>query len=93
MTLWTVFKLQLIENEAPQTPTGARPGTGEGRARAKFNFVAQTHLELGLKKGELVALLRRVDDNWYEGKLAGRKGIFPVSYVEVLIEPQPNRAG
>lgn len=28
-------------------------------------------------------LTRRVDDNWFEGRIANRKGIFPVSYVEV----------
>ncbi|XP_021927933.1 sorbin and SH3 domain-containing protein 1 isoform X5 [Zootermopsis nevadensis] len=59
----------------------------EGQARAKFNFIAQTHLELSLVKGELVVLTRRVDDNWFEGRIGNRKGIFPVSYVEVLSEP------
>ncbi|XP_017765283.1 PREDICTED: uncharacterized protein LOC108554494 [Eufriesea mexicana] len=59
----------------------------EGQARAKFNFVAQTNLELSLAKGELVVLTRRVDENWYEGRIANRKGIFPISYVEVITEP------
>lgn len=59
----------------------------EGQARAKYNFVAQTHLELSLAKGELVVITRRVDDNWFEGRIGGRKGIFPVSYVDVLIDP------
>lgn len=55
----------------------------EGQARAKFNFQAQSAIELSLNKGELVVLTRRVDDNWFEGRIANRKGIFPVSYVEV----------
>ncbi|XP_078046707.1 cbl-associated protein isoform X3 [Augochlora pura] len=59
----------------------------EGQARAKFNFVAQTNLELSLAKGEIVVLTRRVDENWYEGRIGTRKGIFPISYVEVLTEP------
>ncbi|XP_044742795.1 uncharacterized protein LOC123305210 isoform X3 [Chrysoperla carnea] len=59
----------------------------EGQARAKFNFIAQTHLELSLAKGELVILTRRVDDNWFEGRVGNKKGIFPVSYVEVLQYP------
>ncbi|XP_043274010.1 uncharacterized protein CAP isoform X2 [Venturia canescens] len=59
----------------------------EGQARAKFNFVAQTNLELSLAKGELVVITRRVDENWYEGRIGNRKGIFPVSYVEVMAEP------
>lgn len=57
----------------------------EGQARAKYNFVAQSDIELSLKKGELVSLTRRVDQNWYEGRIGARKGIFPVSYVEVLL--------
>ncbi|XP_050429505.1 uncharacterized protein LOC126838814 isoform X8 [Adelges cooleyi] len=59
----------------------------EGQARAKFNFLAQTNMELSLVKGELVVLTRRVDNNWYEGRIGSRKGIFPVSYVTVLVEP------
>ncbi|KAL1122391.1 hypothetical protein AAG570_003796 [Ranatra chinensis] len=59
----------------------------EGQARAKFNFQAQSHLEVSLVKGELVLLTRRVDENWFEGRIGNRKGIFPVSYVEVLVEP------
>ncbi|KAG5870216.1 hypothetical protein JTB14_028014 [Gonioctena quinquepunctata] len=60
----------------------------EGQARAKYNFVAQSHLELSLARGELVTITRRVDDNWFEGKIGGRKGIFPANYVEILIDPQ-----
>jgi len=58
----------------------------EGQARAKFNFQAQSAIELSLTKGELVVLTRRVDDNWFEGRIANQKGIFPVSYVEVLTD-------
>lgn len=57
----------------------------EGQARAKFNFQAQSAIELSLHKGELVVLTRRVDDNWFEGRVANQKGIFPVSYVEVSV--------
>merc|ERR1712080_563210 len=38
-------------------------------------------------KGEMVVLTRRVDANWYEGRIGSRKGIFPSSYVDVLLEP------
>ncbi|CAG5130025.1 unnamed protein product, partial [Candidula unifasciata] len=59
----------------------------EGQARAKFNFTGQSTVELSLRKGEFVTLLRRVDENWYEGRVGGRQGIFPVAYVEVIREP------
>ena len=32
----------------------------------------------------MVTVLRRVDDNWYEGRLGDAAGIFPASYVEPL---------
>ena len=28
---------------------------------------------------------KKLDENWYEGEVGGKVGIFPVSYVEVLI--------
>ncbi|XP_069964318.1 uncharacterized protein CAP isoform X3 [Bactrocera oleae] len=68
-----------IARQQPKKPS-------EGQARAKYNFQAQSGIELSLNKGELVTLTRRVDENWFEGKIANRKGIFPVSYVEVLTD-------
>ncbi|XP_047739296.1 uncharacterized protein LOC108676805 isoform X2 [Hyalella azteca] len=59
----------------------------EGQARARFAFQAQTAMEMSLSKGETVILTRRVDQNWYEGRVGARRGIFPVSYVDVLVEP------
>lgn len=78
---------QIINKESvypTQAPTNVYRKPSEGQARAKFNFQAQSGVELSLNKGELVALTRRVDDNWFEGRIANRKGIFPVSYVEVI---------
>jgi len=59
----------------------------EGEARAKFNFTAQTPMELSLLKGETLQISRKIDSNWFEGRIGNRKGIFPVSYVEVIKEP------
>ena len=38
-------------------------------------------------QGDRVILLRRLDNNWYEGRLNHVEGIFPASYVETLREP------
>lgn len=59
----------------------------EGYARAKYNFNAVVPLEMSLRKGEYVVLTKRVDNNWYEGRIGSYKGIFPCSYVEVFLEP------
>jgi len=59
----------------------------DGQARAKFNFTAQTPMELSLIKGETIRLTRRIDSNWFEGRVGNRKGILPVSYVDIVSEP------
>ncbi|XP_019769090.2 E3 ubiquitin-protein ligase SH3RF1 isoform X1 [Dendroctonus ponderosae] len=38
---------------------------------------------LAFNKGDVINVIRRVDENWAEGKLDGRIGIFPLSFVEM----------
>ena len=35
-------------------------------------------------QGDNIVITKKIDDNWYQGYLGDRKGIFPSSYVEVL---------
>ncbi|XP_063976863.1 uncharacterized protein LOC135162389 isoform X5 [Diachasmimorpha longicaudata] len=87
-----LFPLNYVEQILPYDGTRGTPKKSyEGQARAKFNFIAQTNLELSLAKGELVVLTRRVDENWFEGRVGSKKGIFPVTYVEVIVEPGQHR--
>ncbi|PKK30938.1 sorbin and SH3 domain containing 2, transcript variant X19 [Columba livia] len=87
-----IFPISYVEKlSPPEKAQPARPPPpaqiGEiGEAIAKYNFSADTNVELSLRKGDRVILLKRVDQNWYEGKIPGtnRQGIFPVSYVEVI---------
>uniref|UniRef100_A0A8B9CTC3 Sorbin and SH3 domain containing 2 n=2 Tax=Anser TaxID=8842 RepID=A0A8B9CTC3_9AVES len=87
-----IFPISYVEKlSPPEKAQPARPPPpaqiGEiGEAIAKYNFSADTNVELSLRKGDKVILLKRVDQNWYEGKIPGtnRQGIFPVSYVEVI---------
>ena len=41
-------------------------------------------LLLSLLQDDIIAVTRKIDDNWYQGYLGDRKGIFPSSYVEVV---------
>ncbi|XP_066487648.1 sorbin and SH3 domain-containing protein 2 isoform X15 [Tiliqua scincoides] len=81
-----VEKLTPPEKAQPARPPPPAPVGEIGEAVAKYNFNADTNVELSLRKGDKVTLHRRVDQNWYEGKLPGtnKQGIFPVSYVEVI---------
>ncbi|XP_062991699.1 sorbin and SH3 domain-containing protein 2 isoform X3 [Elgaria multicarinata webbii] len=81
-----VEKLTPPEKAQPARPPPPAHVAEIGEAVAKYNFNADTNVELSLRKGDRIILLRRVDQNWYEGKLPGtnRQGIFPVSYVEII---------
>uniref|UniRef100_A0A4W3I2H8 SH3 domain-containing protein n=1 Tax=Callorhinchus milii TaxID=7868 RepID=A0A4W3I2H8_CALMI len=61
-----------------------------GEAVATFNFKADLPVELAFRKGETICLIRRVDDNWFEGRISGtnRQGIFPTNYVQVVKGPR-----
>ncbi|XP_066092314.1 sorbin and SH3 domain-containing protein 2 isoform X10 [Saccopteryx bilineata] len=95
-----IFPISYVEKLTPpekaqpaRPPPPAQPGE-IGEAIAKYNFNADTNVELSLRKGDRIILLKRVDQNWYEGKIPGttRQGIFPVSYVEVVKRNTPKGA-
>ncbi|KAK7097516.1 E3 ubiquitin-protein ligase SH3RF3-like [Littorina saxatilis] len=54
-------------------------------ARALYSYDASEKDDLSFKKGSTVTLRRQIDDNWYEGELNGLVGVFPASYVQVLV--------
>ncbi|XP_047453013.1 endophilin-A3b [Mugil cephalus] len=53
--------------------------------RAVYSFLPNHQGELGFSEGNVIVLTGRVDANWFEGALEGRAGLFPVSYVDVLV--------
>lgn len=81
-----VEKIPPSERHQPARPPPPAQSKEIGEAIAHYNFNADTNVELSLRKGERVVLLRQVDKNWFEGKIPGtnKQGIFPVSYVDVV---------
>uniref|UniRef100_A0A8C1I799 Sorbin and SH3 domain containing 2b n=1 Tax=Cyprinus carpio TaxID=7962 RepID=A0A8C1I799_CYPCA len=81
-----VEKIAPSERHQPARPPPPAQSKEIGEAIARYNFNADTNVELSLRKGERVVLLRQVDKNWFEGKIPGtnKQGIFPVSYVDVV---------
>ncbi len=54
-------------------------------AQALYDFEPENDNELAFKEGDIIQLNSQIDDNWYEGTVNGRNGLFPVSYVQVLV--------
>jgi hypothetical protein len=44
------------------------------------DFDAVEPSDLGFKKGDIIAVLEVVDENWTKGTILGKEGIFPTSY-------------
>ncbi|XP_078381939.1 uncharacterized protein LOC144664646 isoform X2 [Oculina patagonica] len=72
----------------PAAQPATQSVTVEGEARVRYSFKAETTRELPCSKGDIIALVRKVDANWYEGRVGDRKGIVPSSYLEVFREPE-----
>nr|XP_021520788.1 vinexin isoform X7 [Aotus nancymaae] len=79
---------------ADEIPKPIKPPTYQvleyGEAVAQYTFKGDLEVELSFRKGEHICLVRKVNENWYEGRIAGtgRQGIFPASYVQVSREPR-----
>ncbi|XP_054546496.1 vinexin isoform X2 [Talpa occidentalis] len=79
---------------ADEIPKPIKPPTYQvleyGEAVAQYNFKGDLEVELSFRKGERICLVRKVNENWYEGRISGtgRQGIFPASYVQVTREPR-----
>ncbi|KAM9195080.1 vinexin isoform 3-T3 [Dugong dugon] len=79
---------------ADEIPKPIKPPTYQvleyGEALAQYNFKGDLDVELSFRKGERICLIRKVNENWYEGRISGtgRQGIFPATYVHVCREPR-----
>lgn len=90
-----IFPANYVEMlPADEIPKPLKPPTYQvleyGEAIAQYNFKGDLDVELSFRKGERICLVRKVNENWYEGRISGtgRQGIFPASYVQVCREPR-----
>lgn len=82
---------QYIQGQAPPNSYTAYSLVNLNTNNKTLGHLANTYATHTHFSGELVVLTRRVDENWYEGRIGNRKGIFPVSYVDTLMEPGADR--
>jgi hypothetical protein len=82
-----------FSDRKPGRPTAPKPvfgakkaGLGNDQAIAKFTFDADQAGDLGFKKGEVITILKKTDNetDWWTGRIGNREGIFP-RYVPLLV--------
>ncbi|XP_011877999.1 PREDICTED: SH3 domain-containing protein 19 isoform X3 [Vollenhovia emeryi] len=52
---------------------------------ALYDFTAAHPDDLALKEGDIVQLLKKINDDWMEGRIGNRQGIFPFSFIDIKI--------
>nr|XP_009676953.1 PREDICTED: putative E3 ubiquitin-protein ligase SH3RF2 isoform X1 [Struthio camelus australis]XP_009676962.1 PREDICTED: putative E3 ubiquitin-protein ligase SH3RF2 isoform X1 [Struthio camelus australis]XP_009676969.1 PREDICTED: putative E3 ubiquitin-protein ligase SH3RF2 isoform X1 [Struthio camelus australis]XP_009676977.1 PREDICTED: putative E3 ubiquitin-protein ligase SH3RF2 isoform X1 [Struthio camelus australis] len=57
---------------------------GVPRAQALYTYRGHSPGELRFNKGDIIMLLRQLDENWYLGEINGISGVFPASSVQVI---------
>ncbi|XP_056280054.1 nostrin isoform X1 [Pseudoliparis swirei] len=55
-----------------------------GQCKALYNFTPEQDDELALKEGDLLDIYGKEENGWWFGKLNGKRGHFPSTYVEEL---------
>ncbi len=48
-----------------------------------YDFTKQEEGELTIRKGQVITVIDKTDQNWWRGRVDDKEGIFPVSYVKL----------
>lgn len=83
----STFGSNFNDSSKPGRPTAPKPvfgaakkaSLGADQAIAKFTFDADQPGDLGFKKGEVITILKKTDNetDWWTGRIGDREGIFP----------------
>ena len=55
-------------------------------ARTLYPFEGELTDELSFDANDIVTLIQHVDEQWIEGELDGKIGLFPANYVEIVVD-------
>lgn len=86
---WGQHTKKPLDSIGPETRDNDSDKVITPSARALYDYEPKEDGDLPLHKGEIITLLKRVDENWYEGFCNGRQGFLPANYIEV-INPLPS---
>ncbi|XP_033743487.1 E3 ubiquitin-protein ligase SH3RF3-like isoform X2 [Pecten maximus] len=79
-------KQEIIQSAAHGSRSSRQsPNNSHACAKALYNYEGKDQGDLSFRKGDLILLRKKVDENWFHGELGSQNGFFPASYVQVII--------
>jgi hypothetical protein len=57
----------------------------EVQVTARFSFDAEADDELSFRSGDVISIIHEASEDWWEGSLGGKSGIFPKNYATDII--------
>lgn len=61
--------------------------------KALFDYHSDEPDDLSFNAGDVIKVRKKIGDEWIEGELNGRTGMFPVAYVEMAEDAQGSQPG
>lgn len=77
----------LLQDRVPSIKFREDTKSQPRRVIAHFDFEANEPDELSFRRGDVINIIGEEDDNWWQGELDGRRGLFPSNYVGNLQQP------
>lgn len=50
-----------------------------------YDFPATHPADLPLKEGDVVQLVKKINDDWLEGRIGNRQGMFPFNFIDIKV--------
>uniref|UniRef100_A0A0X3P562 Growth factor receptor-bound protein 2 n=1 Tax=Schistocephalus solidus TaxID=70667 RepID=A0A0X3P562_SCHSO len=78
--------LTLVDPQPSKTFGNSGQSHSIQRVIARFDFEANDKEELSFRRGDVIEVLGREDENWWQGRLtkSDQVGLFPANYVDII---------
>ncbi|XP_005996408.1 SH3 domain-containing protein 19 isoform X2 [Latimeria chalumnae] len=81
--------IDVAEGNSTKKSGSPSPNISGPRCRARFDFESDQADELSFSEGDIIKLKEYLNEEWAEGEMNGRTGIFPINFVEVIEDLPP----
>ncbi|KAG7201341.1 hypothetical protein KM043_004111 [Ampulex compressa] len=101
LDLGSAWTSNMIDNPSPPMPTipppvppleyltemdsNAAANNKEPYGIALFDFPVTHPDDLPLKEGDIVHLIKNINDDWMEGRVGNRQGMFPTNFISIKV--------